>query len=196
MEKGINTSEYWQERYINKDTPWDIGYASTPLAAFVDQLTDKSLSILIPGAGKAHEAIHLHQLGFKNVIVCDWAPAAFQYLRENEPSFPLENMLVSDFFDLDLQVDLILEQTFVSAIHPNRRSDFAKKASELLRPKGAMVGLLFGVEFPFEGPPFGGTILDYKQVFENHFNIKILEKARNSIKPREGNELFFHFIKK
>ena len=44
---------YWTKRYQEESTGWDIGYPSTPLKEYIDQLEDKSISILIPGAGNA-----------------------------------------------------------------------------------------------------------------------------------------------
>ena len=42
-------SEYWNDKYLNHDFEWDIGYVSTPLKNYIDILTDKNLKILIPG---------------------------------------------------------------------------------------------------------------------------------------------------
>ena len=53
--------KYWQDKYINQHTGWDIGYISTPIKEYIDQLSDKSLKILIPGAGNAHEAAYLYK---------------------------------------------------------------------------------------------------------------------------------------
>ena len=53
--------QYWSQRYQEGQTGWDIGGVSAPLAAYFDQLEDKNLRILIPGAGNAHEAAYLFQ---------------------------------------------------------------------------------------------------------------------------------------
>ncbi|MFS4468005.1 hypothetical protein [Maribacter sp. 2210JD10-5] len=49
-----NEENYWTKRYHEEETGWDIGYPSTPLKAYIDQLEDKMISILIPGAGNAY----------------------------------------------------------------------------------------------------------------------------------------------
>jgi len=49
-------SKYWNDRYINSTSSWDIGHISPALKKYFDRLTDKSLKILIPGAGFCHEA--------------------------------------------------------------------------------------------------------------------------------------------
>ncbi len=186
---------FWNEKYQTGNTPWDIGGVSPPLRHYLDQIEDKSTSILIPGAGRAYEAIYLHQKGFQNVWVCDWAPAAFDFLKSKIPDFPEVNLVCSDFFKLDLQVDLILEQTFFCAIEPHQRSAYAQKAAALLRPQGKLAGLLFAQTFEKNGPPFGGTAEEYRAAFEPYFDILQLYISPYSIKPRQGVELFIELEK-
>ena len=185
------TQSYWNDRYLNDEARWDIGHISTPLKDFIDTLEDKNIRILIPGAGRAHEAIYLHQNGFKNVFVCDWAAEAFVHLKAQTPDFHKEKMLIGDFFELDIEVDLILEQTFFCAIDPALRPKYAEKTASILAENGMLAGLFFGVEFPRVGPPFGGTKADYLPIFEPYFDILEMDFAENSIKPRLGTELFF-----
>jgi methyl halide transferase len=61
-------NNYWNTRYLEEQTGWDIGYPSTPLKEYIDQLTNKSIRILIPGCGNGYEGEYLHQNGFTNVI--------------------------------------------------------------------------------------------------------------------------------
>ena len=68
--------------------------------------------------------------------------------------------------------------------------------NQLLNKNGKLIGLLFDFELIKEGPPFGGSLVEYIQLFYAKFEIKIVEKCYNSIKPREGRELFFIFEKK
>lgn len=187
---------YWNERYLHHDTPWDIGAVSPPIQAYIDQLSDRSLKILIPGAGRAHEAAYLKQQGFEQVWVCDWAEAAFVDFRAQAPDFPRSHQLIMDFFKLDIQVDLILEQTFFCALDPAYRQNYVEKCADLLFPGGKLVGLLFASYFPFEGPPFGGNQEEYQILFGESFFIQRMEIAQNSIQPRLGNEIFIELQKK
>jgi len=50
VKNTIAESIYWTERYDEDRTGWDIGYPSTPIKSYIDQLDDKALKILIPGA--------------------------------------------------------------------------------------------------------------------------------------------------
>ena len=51
---------FWDTQYKEGNTGWDVGSITTPLKAYFEQLTDKSLAILIPGAGNAYEAEYLN----------------------------------------------------------------------------------------------------------------------------------------
>lgn len=187
---------YWSERYENQNTPWDIGHVSPPLKSFLDSLERKDLKILIPGAGKAHEGIYLHESGFSNVFICDWADTALNVVRENCPDFPEAHLLEADFFKLEGDYDIILEQTFFCAIDPALRNNYAEQAHQLLTEDGILAGLLFGTVFSKEGPPFGGTKEEYVETFKPLFIIEKMGVAVNSIAPRLGNELFFQLRKK
>lgn len=189
-------AQYWEDRYHQQNTPWDIGYPSPPLVHYLKQHAQPQDRILIPGAGHAYEAAWLHQQGYSNVYVCDWAPSAFDILREKAPDFPEAQLLVADFFELGLEVDLILEQTFFCAIDPDRRAAYARQASQLLSPGGKVAGLLFIHPLERGGPPFGGTTASYRTLFEAHFKILQLATAQDSIQPRAGNEVFFELQKK
>ncbi|MEQ8706126.1 MAG: methyltransferase domain-containing protein [Phaeodactylibacter sp.] len=189
-------ARYWESRYHDHNTPWDIGYPSPPLVHYLEQHTTVEDRILIPGAGHAYEAVWLHQQGYQQVFVCDWAPSAFEILAEKAPDFPKSQQLVQNFFTLDLQVDLILEQTFFCAIDPGLRDDYARQAHQLLRPGGKLAGVLFTHPLQRGGPPFGGAPGDYRAVFEPYFEILKLAPAADSIKPRAGSEVFIELKKR
>lgn len=60
---------------------------------------------------------------------------------------------------------------------------------ELLRPNGKLVGVLFNRDFE-GGPPFGGNVAEYQQIFQKHFNSISMEACYNSIEPRKNSEVF------
>lgn len=208
-------AKYWNDRYLQNDFGWDVGYVSTPLKNYFDQLTNKDLFILIPGAGNSYEAEYLVNNGFKNVFVCDLAPEALQNLKKRCPAFKNENLLLCDFFELNLpeqsdrhfersreiklnskfEFDLIIEQTFFCAINPTLRQQYFTKMHSLLKPGGKLVGLLFNAPLNTDQPPFGGNKEEYTHYFKDLFSITTYEAAYNSIQPREGRELFINLMK-
>ena len=192
---NIREKEYWDERYEQGRTGWDIGYASTPLREYFDQVENKEMKILIPGCGNAYEAAYLHEQGFKNVYVIDISNKPLEEFANANPSFPEEHVVCDDFFSLTDQYDIIVEQTFFCALPPEDREKYAQKVFELLKPEGKLVGLFFDREFD-GGPPYGGTKEEYIGIFRKKFELRILDTAYNSIKPRQGTELFAMFVKK
>ena len=187
---------FWQERYLTNHTPWDIGHISTPLKELIDSLQDKTIKVLVPGAGRAYEAVYFFRSGFENIFVCDWVVSAFDILKEKCKDFPASNILVDDFFNLEGKYDLIIEQTFFCAIDPSLRPKYVQKVAELLNKNGMITGLFFASKFERKGPPFGGTKEEYESLFMPQFHILEMNIAQNSILPRMGNELFFKMIVK
>ena len=193
----MNLSEdFWDNRYKVKDIGWDLGEISSPLKTYIDQLSDKNLKILIPGGGNSYEAEYLHKKGFKNVFVIDLSKTALANIKKRVPTFPDSNLIHQNFFDIEMEFDLVLEQTFFCAINPNLRKKYASKMHNLLNSKGKLVGLLFNDNLNNDHPPFGGCKEEYLAYFSPCFNIEIMDECYNSIESRNGRELFIKLLKK
>jgi len=189
MTHSILGADYWNNRYRENQTGWDIGYSSTPLQQYMLTVTDKNSSVFIPGCGNAYEAAFLVQMGFTNITLLDISSVLTAELKKTFSDTQI-NIITADFFEHSGQYDLILEQTFFCALHPSQRSAYVEKMNWLLKPGGRLVGVLFNKEFT-GGPPFGGTKKEYEQLLGVHFSIKKMELCYNSIQPRRGSELFF-----
>lgn len=188
--------KYWDSRYVDDSAAWDIGFVSTPIKAYIDQIVDKELKILIPGCGNSYEAEYLFNNGFKNVFIIDLADSPLLNFANRVPGFPKENLIKGDFFEHNGGYDLILEQTFFCALNPSLRNDYVKKMHQLLRKDGKLAGLLFDFNFEKEGPPFGGNKSEYETLFNPYFQLIHFDMAYNSIEPRAGKELFILCLRK
>lgn len=184
------SADYWNERYLNNASHWDLGVVSPPLKTYIDQLADKNSSILIPGAGNSYEAVYLMEQGFTNITVIDIAPSVIQVLQEKYPNQKSIQFIETDFFKWEGKYDLIIEQTFFCALDPVLRNNYVKHMASLLKQNGKLVGLLFNRAFE-GGPPFGGDRDSYLQLFSSHFNFQTLTPCHNSVAPRANTELFF-----
>lgn len=187
---------YWEARWQENKTGWDIGYPSPAIVGYVKQCIDKEAAILIPGCGNAHEAFALQQEGFRNVTVLDISPTAIALVKESLRNEDALRIVEGDFFRHQGQYDVVLEQTFFCALEPSRRPDYARQAAALLKTNGLIAGVLFNRAFNEPGPPFGGNSSVYREAFCPLFIIKKLEPCYNSIPERSGSELFFIFEKK
>lgn len=187
------SEEFWASRYVAGTTGWDLGQVSPPIKTYIDQLTDKTVRILVPGCGNGYEAEYLWNQGFTNVHVIDLAKEPLENLKERCPGIPNDQLHQGDFFEHSGAYDIIFEQTMFCAIDPDLRQKYADKVHQLLKPGGKLVGVLFNRHFD-GGPPYGGNKDEYVEYF-SAFGELNMEPCYNSIEPRQGSELFINISK-
>jgi SAM-dependent methyltransferase len=183
---------YWNERWEQDDTGWDVGYAAPAICNYVDKhILDKEASILIPGCGNAYEAAYLASAGYTNITIIDIAPILIKNLQQKFKKYPNVNVIHGDFFLHKGQYDFIIEQTFFCALPVDMRSHYVLQCATLLKENGIIFGLLFNKDFVTEGPPFGGHEAEYQSLFQPYFSMQQMAITQDSILPRKGTELFF-----
>lgn len=182
--------EYWNGRYLRGETGWDLGMVSPPLKAYIDQIQDKHLAILIPGCGITWEADYLLESGFTNVTILDISSDLIAQLDRKYSDNQCIHVVCADFFEYRAKFDLILEQTFFCALPPERRTDYIQKIKELLVPGGKLVGVFFNRHFELQGPPFGGSLEEYRTLMRDAFSEVMIASCDNSYHKREETELF------
>lgn len=195
----LANESYWSDRYENRKLGWDIGYVSTPLKTYFDQLPDRSIKVLLPGAGNAYEADYLWRQGFRHTYVMDIAQQPLTNFSLRSPSFPTSQLLHEDFFAHEGAYDLIIEQTFFCSFPPTtaNRSAYAEQVASLLTPGGKLVGLWFKhplIPGDMEKRPFGGSKEEYLGYLAPYFDVKTFEDSYNSIPERMHHELFGIFV--
>ena len=186
---------YWEERWINEKTSWDIGYSSPAIEEYILQYPNKEASILIPGCGNAYEVEFLWNRGFSNITVLDISTTAVKILRDKYQGKKGVTVICEDFFNHHGKYDLVIEQTFFCALHPDLRPQYVNKMHGLLNKGGRIIGVLFNRVFEKDGPPFGGSVLEYQNLFNNDFEIQKMEECYNSIEARKGSEVFINLQK-
>jgi SAM-dependent methyltransferase len=196
MSKSSLDKHFWNSRWANRETGWDIGYASPAIIGYLQQYPDKDAAILIPGCGNAYEAQSMLEMGFSNIVLLDISEEAISRVREKFRDTPGVSLLCGDFFEHKGQYDLIIEQTFFCALDPSLRQDYVRQSASLLKEGGRLMGLLFDRDFEAAGPPFGGHKEEYLPLFSTHFHIHTMQTCYNSIPPRAGFELFINLLKK
>lgn len=190
-------SDYWNERWRNQQTGWDIGYPAPAITKYMEGVEDLSIAILIPGCGNAYEAQYLVDKGFTNITLIDIASEACNILQQKFKDVTDQvHIIHDDYFNLNKKFDLIIEQTFFCALPINKRTEYAAKSASILNDEGRIIGVLFNKEFDSDTPPFGGDESLYRMIFEPYFEIKKLELCHHSIPPRKDTELFINFKKR
>lgn len=91
MTSKKHDGQYWDNLYLNKDTGWDIGYPSPALKEYIDQLSNKDQSILIPGCGNSYEAKYLLEKKFTSVTLIDISPLLTASLEKKFSFFWIRN---------------------------------------------------------------------------------------------------------
>jgi SAM-dependent methyltransferase len=190
IDKTLN-EQYWEQRYQNNDTPWDIGYPSPAFVDFMSKVDFKTKSILIPGAGNAYEAHWLLEHGATDVTVVDISQLVVAKLKKEVGDSGVIKVINLDFFKLEGQFDYIFEQTFFCALQPQLRKDYVAKMNSLLSANGMLFGLLFNTVFDRQGPPFGGDSNEYFELFSPVFTYFEVDYHPLSIPPRINSEIFF-----
>ena len=188
--------EFWNDKYLENDIGWDLKSVSPPIKQYFDQVDNKDLKILIPGGGSSHEAEYLFSQGFKNVTVIDLSPEAIKSFLNRVPSFPKENTLVGNFFELKDQFDVIVEQTFFCALNKELRPTYVEATANLLVPKGKIIGVMFKLSLNEDHPPFGGSVEEYKALFSPNFTIDTMDNCYNSHPSRDQKEVWVNMLKK
>lgn len=189
-------SEYWEQRYREGTTRWDLGQAAP---AFVSLLTSQALQpgkVAVLGSGRGYDAIAFAKHGF-DVIGFDFAPAAIaEATAIAQASGSSAKFLERDIFDLPAEFpryfNYVIEHTCFCAINPQQRQGYVKVVREILQLQGELIAIFF-THSRSGGPPFGISPEEIRQYFDTDFEILNLQPITNSVPERQGEEYFGHF---
>lgn len=190
---------FWSTLYRTGDTRFDKGRVAPPIARMARDGDLPRGRILVPGAGRGHDALALAQLGFMTTAV-DLAPEACEaaVAEARTLGVPLEvrceDALVETLRARRGQFDAIVEHTFFCAIDPALRPEYVEACADLLRPGGVLAGLFFVLGRP-GGPPFDVTETEIRGLFGTRFALERLRPAPDSFPERLGRELEFRFLR-
>ncbi|KAG8962659.1 hypothetical protein FRC03_003912 [Tulasnella sp. 419] len=179
--------EAWNVAWQKKITPWDSGdvqpplkdLATSPLGKTIiddifcaDEATHTTPRALVPGCGKGYDAAFLASLGLKTWGI-DLSPLAIEAASSwvaTVPEFNKEDSTLAknvsyhalDFFKFEVpseKFSLIYDYTFFCAIPPELREPWGARMSEILRPGGYLITLVYPIDGPRTGgPPYSLTV--------------------------------------
>jgi len=167
-------SPHWESMWshgLGKGDAFDVGGVSASLYA---ELSSSRMlkpapgkSALVPGCGRAYDAVALAQYGFDSVTAVDVSESAckaakLQLDTERVVSLAKKVEIVNaDFFALDegKQYDFVWDCTFLCALEPALREGWAKKYQALLAPGGTLLTCVFPIApGKVGGPPFALSV--------------------------------------
>lgn len=191
---------FWNEKYKKNESNWDL---NSPNPVFVDLIKRKELfstgKLLIAGCGKGYDAVAAAKEGF-DVTAVDFSSFAINFTKELADKNSVSvSLFEADIFELDniyaTQFDIVYDYVTYCAINPERRKEYARKISSLLKNDGKLLAILFPVENREGGPPYRISVIEFYKNFSEFLKLEFATKNINSIKPRAGREVL-HIYKK
>jgi SAM-dependent methyltransferase len=193
MEAEESRVDFWEARWREGQTGWDLGAASPPFEALLEGPDAPPPGrVAVVGCGRGHDALLFARRGFE-AVGFDFAPTAVAAARalaaEQGVAARFE---VADFFALPDQwagqFDYVLENSFFTAIPPARRAEYAAVVAALLRHGGELIGLFRDHDRP-DGPPHGTSEPELRRLLAPDFDSLAIGPAPRSHERRQGEEL-------
>ena len=155
----------WQAAWEEGRTPWDAGTSAPILRSLVEASALPEGRALVPGAGSGYDVLTLASTR-RSVVGLDLSPVAktrFESLASAHPHRDHVEYVVVDAFSYapPAPFDLVWDYTFLCALPPELRPNWAAMMDRVLHPtKGELVALIFPVvpdADPEQGPPYPMT---------------------------------------
>lgn len=199
MEKKEDSIKFWENKYALDNTGWDLN-GPTPVFDNISKNIKKG-KVCILGCGRGYDAVMFAERGF-SVTAVDFAPSAVEALNNLVNKKPKNlTVLQKDIFSLENNYfeyfDYIIEQTCFCAIHPKRRTDYARLVTNIIKKNGYLIGLWLPLNKKIKegGPPYGTTIKEVKAHFTKKWIVDREEFSEFSIPSRKNNEKLIIFKK-
>lgn len=155
------TREFWQQRFEQRQTPWDRGAPGPQLLRWIGQgELGVGMSVAVPGCGSGHDVQALAQAGCV-VTGIDYAQAAVALTRTRLGSLQAA-VVQADVLQWqpEAPLDAVYEQTCWCALHPDHWAAYAAQLQRWLRPGGRLFLMAMqcrhdsAAEGRIEGPPY------------------------------------------
>jgi SAM-dependent methyltransferase len=189
----VKDEKYWDDIYKTETKPgWDLNDAAEALKDMLPRLKMPRCRVLVLGCGEGHDAAFFAQNGHI-VTGVDISPEAITRAQDRYAPYGNLKFIKADIFNLPKawthSFDLIFEHTCYCAINPADRRQLVKIWTQLLSPRGQIMGIFFTME-KRAGPPFGGTEWELRKRLQNKFSFLFWGRWQASLPRRQGRELF------
>ena len=199
MTLDVNSPDKWEADYRGKTDGWDLAGPTPALRRLATSGRFPPGKMLVPCAGRGHDAREFARHGFAVTAVDFSASAVEEMKRLADPAAPIE-ILQHDMFELpdrfDGVFDYVLQYTCFCAIDPKRRADYADLVARLLKDGGIYIDLAFPLDGRAGGPPFAVSDTEIIGLFGSRgFELVSREKLADSVSPRRHAEELLIFRK-
>jgi len=177
----------WQERWQQKQTAWDLGgphpLTKSPLKN-AQELSNTSMHgpWLIPGCGRAHDAVAILEAGASSVRGVDCVSVAIEEARQLYGKQPGVVFSCRDVFRVPDQERCyyrgIFDRAMMCAVSGTERQQYIDAVADYLMPQGLFVSLAFAaVARPEAGPPFAISKTEIVESFKAEWELLMLEEV-------------------
>ena len=155
-------TESWEIAWREGRTGWDAGGSPPILLQLVANGDVPEGRVIVPGCGSGYDVFTLSGSG-RVAVGFDLAPTAaarFDAVRKQLGVSPeVASIRTENFFEFAIEdrFDVMWDYTFLCAIDPTMREQWAARAAKILKPGGSLFSLIFPVDPARpdnEGPPF------------------------------------------
>jgi len=159
-------SAHWENMWsagLQPGQAFDVGTASATLLGCLarnNYAVRSGMRALVPGCGRAYDALALAAHGFDEVVALDLAPTAVasasSFLAQSKDAAAGKVAAAEgDFFKHEGQYDFIWDCTFLCALDPSVREQWAARQRMLLAPGGTLAACVFPIApGKVGGPPY------------------------------------------
>lgn len=176
------THQRWLDMWDAGLKPGDAFDVCTPSPLLISLIKQNQIPAgraLVPGCGRGYDVTALATKD-RHVLGLDISQTAVQAARDRLntlsevecPFKPNAEFSTTSFFDLDgsteeMKFDFIYDYTFLCALGPSVRPQWAQKMAELVKPKGLLLTVIFPIRPPDDkGPPFQVSLELYRELLE------------------------------
>jgi methyl halide transferase len=167
----------WEQLWERGIAPGEYFDREAPSPALVELLSGGTLAsggaALVPGCGRGYEVLAIAASGiFDAVVGLDLAPTGIEAAKAyaaGKPGAEKVEYRCEDFFSyqgIKGGFRFVFDYTFLCALPPELREDWARKNAELIAPDGVLVTLMFPLGKPLSdgGPPYGLSFATYEEL--------------------------------
>lgn len=188
-EKG---KDGWELLYQAGFVPWDKGQISPALADLIETGIIPDGLAIIPGCGAGYDIAALATPNRRAVGIDISETAVAKALKVIE-GVPNAEIICDDFFEktqhFDGKADSVFDYTFLCALPPSMRDQWADKMAALLKSGGLLITLMFPLDVHEGGPPFTLSPEIYKDLLLHRgFELIRIDDNIRSHPSTAGNE--------
>jgi methyl halide transferase len=147
----------WNQRYRDKDTPWDSGVPSAELIAVLNEAKIAPGTAVEMGCGTGTNSVHLAERGF-TVTGLDFSPLALEQARRKAQRAAVDvAFLQADLtqeIELEIAADFVFDRGCYHCVRKIDTAGYFHLLRQIARPGTRMLLLTGNVNEPAEtGPP-------------------------------------------